>query len=294
MSSWSFLCLIRQQLTTGKAKEENPMKHQKQPKNNNNKWGNRQVKRNHRRKAMISHTLTHNTLKHTFKHTRTHTLSTIQRPLLPICCLWLSCKNMNIPFPTPTIRMTKVRSLVNFVLRSIHCCFPLPVLVVVVVAAAASLFPSIGWFQLIPRGTPLDPHREMLAVDCEMVCCAVLVSLQRVLSPTNNVRIVQCVTGAAGLELTRVSVVDERLQVIYDKLVKPANPISDYLTRYNNSVSLPVHWHNPLRSIAFLCCLLSLWHCSLYAHLLWLQIQRHYCRENVWSHYNVEGTPSTL
>jgi RNA exonuclease 1 len=37
----------------------------------------------------------------------------------------------------------------------------------------------------------------------------------------------------AGLELTKVSVVDEELQVIYDTLVKPPNPIINYLTRYS-------------------------------------------------------------
>jgi len=68
---------------------------------------------------------------------------------------------------------------------------------------------SVDWFQLTPRGKPLDLQREMLAIDCEM-----------------------CVTSA-GFELTRISIVDECLQVIYDKFVLPPNPILDYVTRYS-------------------------------------------------------------
>ncbi|CAH3187934.1 unnamed protein product, partial [Porites lobata] len=49
----------------------------------------------------------------------------------------------------------------------------------------------------------------MYAVDCEM-----------------------CET-AEGLELTRISVVDESFNVIYDTLVKPARPIIDYKTKFS-------------------------------------------------------------
>ncbi|XXQ37898.1 Exonuclease domain-containing protein [Plasmodiophora brassicae] len=50
---------------------------------------------------------------------------------------------------------------------------------------------------------------RLLAVDCEMC------------------------TTANGLELTRLSVVDADLVVLYDTLVRPASPIVDYNTRYS-------------------------------------------------------------
>ena len=42
----------------------------------------------------------------------------------------------------------------------------------------------------------------------------------------------QCLTED-GHELTRVSVIDDNYNVLYDQLVKPHKPITDYLTRYH-------------------------------------------------------------
>ena len=36
----------------------------------------------------------------------------------------------------------------------------------------------------------------------------------------------------AGLELARVTVINDRLEVAYDTLVKPTFPVIDYNTRY--------------------------------------------------------------
>ncbi|KAL5483806.1 hypothetical protein EMCRGX_G020221 [Ephydatia muelleri] len=43
----------------------------------------------------------------------------------------------------------------------------------------------------------------------------------------------EMVSTSLGLELARVSVVDESLQCTYDSLVKPQSPVLDYLTRYS-------------------------------------------------------------
>ncbi|XP_012284439.1 RNA exonuclease 5 [Orussus abietinus] len=54
------------------------------------------------------------------------------------------------------------------------------------------------------------PKSPMFGLDCEM-----------------------CRTTTGLLELTRISIVDESLNVIFDRLVKPDNDITDYLTRYS-------------------------------------------------------------
>ncbi|XP_015123461.1 uncharacterized exonuclease C637.09 isoform X2 [Diachasma alloeum] len=57
------------------------------------------------------------------------------------------------------------------------------------------------------EATPTSP---MFGLDCEM-----------------------CRTTSGFLELTRISIVDEKMNVVYDSLVKPENKITDYLTRYS-------------------------------------------------------------
>jgi RNA exonuclease 1 len=51
---------------------------------------------------------------------------------------------------------------------------------------------------------------RLFAVDCEM-----------------------CMTSTRRHELTRISIVSETLEVVYDAFVKPFNPILNYLTKYS-------------------------------------------------------------
>lgn len=56
----------------------------------------------------------------------------------------------------------------------------------------------------------VTPESPMYGLDCEM-----------------------CRTTSGELELTRVSVVNEKHEIVYEKLVKPHNKITDYLTRFS-------------------------------------------------------------
>ncbi|PSN57628.1 hypothetical protein C0J52_05431 [Blattella germanica] len=56
----------------------------------------------------------------------------------------------------------------------------------------------------------VTPSSPMFALDCEM-----------------------CRTTTGELELTRISIVNEQLEVVYESLVKPYNRITDYLTQYS-------------------------------------------------------------
>lgn len=72
-----------------------------------------------------------------------------------------------------------------------------------------------GFVATIPCDDDYVPTRkDIYALDCEM-----------------------CYT-VAGLELTRVTVVDINLKVMYDALVQPDNKIIDYNTRYLSVLQL--------------------------------------------------------
>ncbi|KAK2176666.1 hypothetical protein NP493_648g00001 [Ridgeia piscesae] len=66
--------------------------------------------------------------------------------------------------------------------------------------------------------TPVTDASPMFAIDCEM-----------------------CQTAVNQSELTRVSVVNERLETLYDTLVKPRNRIVNYLTSLGFSDDLMFH-----------------------------------------------------
>ena len=66
------------------------------------------------------------------------------------------------------------------------------------------------------------PNQSMIAVDCEMVINIIYCLL---------ILFYKCYT-TEGLELTRVTLVNEMNEVIYDKLCKPTNPIVDYNTQF--------------------------------------------------------------
>ena len=70
-------------------------------------------------------------------------------------------------------------------------------------------FKVTDWPTSEVKGLQCTQHYPMFAVDCEMV-------------ETKN-----------GLELARVSIVDESLKCIYDKFVKPECPIMDYKTKFS-------------------------------------------------------------
>lgn len=65
----------------------------------------------------------------------------------------------------------------------------------------------------IPTATsysPVNPHSPLFSIDCEMCC-----------------------TASDPQALTKIAVINESLQVVYETLVQPPEPITDYLTRWS-------------------------------------------------------------
>ncbi|KAL6440694.1 hypothetical protein ACFW04_003276 [Cataglyphis niger] len=67
-------------------------------------------------------------------------------------------------------------------------------------------------------------------------------------SPMFGLDCEMCLTTSGNLELTRITIVDENMKIIYDSLVKPENVITNYLTRYSgiteemlNNVTVTLH-----------------------------------------------------
>lgn len=67
-----------------------------------------------------------------------------------------------------------------------------------------------GYVLTKDRYNPVTTHSPMFGLDCEM-----------------------CLTTSKINELTRISVVNEKYEVVYERLVKPDHMITDYLTQYS-------------------------------------------------------------
>lgn len=68
------------------------------------------------------------------------------------------------------------------------------------------------------------PFDFILSLQCAYVSIAI------VIRSLFSLVLYQCKTSQ-GNELTRISLVDESLDVVYDTLVKPPRPVVDYLTQ---------------------------------------------------------------
>ncbi|RLU19138.1 hypothetical protein DMN91_009496 [Ooceraea biroi] len=91
----------------------------------------------------------------------------------------------------------------------------------------------LSFEQMIDHKYPV-PFKELLA---ERFCSYILTkdSYKEVtaMSPMFALDCEMCLTTTGNLELARISVVDESMNVIYNTLVKPENAIVNYLTQYS-------------------------------------------------------------
>ncbi|PNF35208.1 hypothetical protein B7P43_G06862 [Cryptotermes secundus] len=87
--------------------------------------------------------------------------------------------------------------------------------------------------QLIEENYPLPLKGELRARYTDFVLTKDLYHEVTHSSPMFGLDCEMCRTTSGELEVTRVSIVNEQLEVVYETLVKPYNRITDYLTRFS-------------------------------------------------------------
>ncbi|XP_069701462.1 uncharacterized protein Rexo5 isoform X2 [Periplaneta americana] len=87
--------------------------------------------------------------------------------------------------------------------------------------------------QLVEENYPLPLKGELRARYADFVLTKDLYHEVTHNSPMFGLDCEMCRTTTGELELTRVSIVNEKLEVVYETYVKPYNNITDYLTRYS-------------------------------------------------------------
>ncbi|KAJ8713481.1 hypothetical protein PYW07_013851 [Mythimna separata] len=87
-------------------------------------------------------------------------------------------------------------------------------------------------WQLIEENYPVPLKGKLSAAYADYVLTKDEYAPVTVTSPMFGIDCEMCLTSA-GSELTRISVVNEKHEVIYESLVKPYNDITDYLTRFS-------------------------------------------------------------
>ncbi|XP_033211779.1 uncharacterized protein LOC117169484 isoform X2 [Belonocnema kinseyi] len=88
-------------------------------------------------------------------------------------------------------------------------------------------------WQLVEEQYPLPLHGVLANEYRDYVLTKDLYVEATAKSPMFGVDCEMCKTSSGSSELTRISVVDEKLNTVYNTFVKPENKITDYLTRYS-------------------------------------------------------------
>ena len=80
-------------------------------------------------------------------------------------------------------------------------------------------------------GYPPHPLHEDGFPDLDVLCTTISTDSTRTRKTVIGMDCEMCLT-AAGSEITRVTLVDFQGNTLFDELVKPENPITDYLTTF--------------------------------------------------------------